>query len=114
MYAGARTENPYASRFNISLPGNSRYAQVRTLVCFDCRIEHRGNPEDILAAFKGHNVTYYCIEDGDHYYITTQYGNCTSCNASGLVTQAINCSHGKSASHWRCGHGENQSANYHT
>ena len=39
---------------------------------------------------------------------------CPKCNGTKVITQAVNCSHGKSSSHWRCGHGENQSANYHT
>ena len=39
---------------------------------------------------------------------------CGTCNGNKTVTQAINCSHSKSSSHWYCGHGTAQSANYHT
>ena len=41
-------------------------------------------------------------------------GGCPVCGGTGKVNTNINCSHGKSASHWHCSHGTAQSANYHT
>ena len=69
--------------------------------------------------YKGHSA---CFPDFDDDSYTWTYPcskmrtgiTCSTCGGSKKVTKAINCSHSKSSSHWHCGHGTAQSANYHT
>ena len=59
-----------------------------------------------------------CLNWLESYVKTQDFRNnglsCGVCGGSRKVTQNVNCSHGLASNHWRCGHGDNQSANYHT